>query len=95
MVHTYIHDFKAIRYYTIFISILSGQVVPHYYLSVDLDLTELLALRERLNGTIKAGSGGRELSVLDFLMKAAALAMKLVGQGTHPDTATSYIHTCT
>ena len=58
---------------------------------MDLDLTELLALRERLNGTIKAGSGGRELSVLDFLMKAAALAMKQVGQGTYSGAST-YIH---
>ena len=74
------------------------QVVPHYYLSVDLDLTELLALRGRLNGTIKAGSGGRELSVLDFLVKAAALAMKQVGQGAHSGAntliQTFILHAC-
>eukprot|EP01036_Dinobryon_divergens_P029633 gene29633-38756_t len=59
-------------------------VVPHYYLSVDLDLTELLALRAKLNGTIKSGSGGRELSVLDFLVKAAALAVKQVAWRVSP-----------
>lgn len=52
-------------------------MVPHYYLSVELDLTALLALREQLNSSIRSGKG-KEISVLDFFVKASALAMKQV-----------------
>jgi pyruvate dehydrogenase E2 component (dihydrolipoamide acetyltransferase) len=43
------------------------QVVPHYYLSVDLNLSKLLAMRADLGGS---------LDTTTFFMKAAASAMK-------------------
>ena len=48
------------------------QQVPHYYLSVELNLTKLILLRNELNGS--KGS----LSVLDFIVKASALAVNQV-----------------
>jgi len=58
---------------------LAKQVVPHYYLSVELNLTQLLAMREALNATNNKSKDTQEgLSVLDFLVKASALAMKQV-----------------
>jgi pyruvate dehydrogenase E2 component (dihydrolipoamide acetyltransferase) len=54
------------------------QNVPHYYLSVDLNLSRVIQLREDLN---KAAAGDTEavrVSVLDFFVKASALAMKKV-----------------
>lgn len=50
------------------------QQVPHYYLSVELNLAKLLTLREELNKS----SNGVELSVLDFIVKASALAVEQV-----------------
>jgi len=52
---------------------MAKQTVPHYYLTVDLQLGKLLELRETLN---KGEEGS--LSVNDFLLKAAALASKKV-----------------
>ena len=52
----------------------SMQQVPHYYLSVELNLSNLLALRESLNGSKNKGKGP-DLSVLDFFVKASALAV--------------------
>ena len=57
------------------------QSVPHYYLSVELNLSKLMALREQLNqGTGGGGKGGNggDVSVLDLMVKASALAMKQV-----------------
>jgi pyruvate dehydrogenase E2 component (dihydrolipoamide acetyltransferase) len=67
---------------------LSKQLVPHYYLSIDLDLTELLLFREELNAKYATKSSNKKgekeeekdggLSVIDFFVKAAALSMKQV-----------------
>ena len=59
------------------------QSVPHYYLSVELNLGKLLKLREELNAAAAPAKGGKGaadggLSVLDFMVKASALAMKQV-----------------
>ena len=59
------------------------QSVPHYYLSVELNLTKLMLLREELNQGQGGGGGGKggiggDVSVLDMLVKASALAMKQV-----------------
>jgi pyruvate dehydrogenase E2 component (dihydrolipoamide acetyltransferase) len=66
------------------------QVVPHYYLSVDLNLSELLKVRASFNAQAAAAKkkGGVELSVQDFLVKAAALAMQQV-----PDVNGSWMDT--
>ncbi len=48
--------------------------IPHYYLTIDCRLDELAALRGRLNERAPKVSGYK-LSVNDFLIKAAALAL--------------------
>lgn len=53
----------------------SKQQVPHYYLTVDIELTNLLAARDDINTILGEGD---EVSVNDMLMKAAALATKTV-----------------
>lgn len=60
--------------------------VPHYYLSVDINLEKVLAMREALNGSGSGSGGGGKgseetrIGVLDFFVKASALAMKKVCQ---------------
>ena len=48
--------------------------MPHYYLSVDLELDALLSLRETLNASLPEEE---QLTVNDLMLKAAALAMKV------------------
>jgi pyruvate dehydrogenase E2 component (dihydrolipoamide acetyltransferase) len=68
------------------------QHIPHYYLSVELDLSKLLKLRDSLN----AGAGKEDvrLSVLDFFVKASALAMKKIpdANGAWMDTFVRRYH---
>jgi len=60
------------------------QSVPHYYLSIELNLSNVMKLRSDLNSKLSSVATGRkdrpsaQLSVLDFLVKASALAMKQV-----------------
>lgn len=56
----------------------SKQTVPHYYLTVNLKVDELLQLRERFNSML--AKENVKLSVNDFIVKAAALACKKVPQ---------------
>ena len=56
------------------------QSVPHYYLSVELNLSKLMALREELN---RGGGKEGDVSVLDMMVKASALAMKQVSPLAH------------
>ena len=51
----------------------SKQEVPHFYLTVDCVLDTLLAARKSLNAK---ANGEYKLSVNDFIMKAAAMALK-------------------
>ena len=51
------------------------QTVPHFYLTVDCEIDALLALRKQLNE--RAGADYK-LSVNDFVIKAAALALRKV-----------------
>jgi pyruvate dehydrogenase E2 component (dihydrolipoamide acetyltransferase) len=53
----------------------SKQTVPHFYLSVDCGLDALLALRKELN---ERPGADYKLSVNDFVIKAAALALRKV-----------------
>jgi pyruvate dehydrogenase E2 component (dihydrolipoamide acetyltransferase) len=53
----------------------SKQTVPHFYLSVDCTLDALLALRKGLN---ERPGADYKLSVNDFVIKAAALALRKV-----------------
>jgi pyruvate dehydrogenase E2 component (dihydrolipoamide acetyltransferase) len=53
--------------------------IPHFYLSIDVALDALLALRSELNAKApKEGAGAYKLSVNDFIIKAAALALRRV-----------------
>ncbi len=56
----------------------SKQTIPHFYVSVDVTLDNLLALRERLNLQApkdKEGKPAWKVSVNDFIIKAMAMAL--------------------
>lgn len=54
------------------------QEVPHYYLSVEVNLEKLMALRDMLNEQTGTKENAAPLAVSDFVIKAAASAMKTV-----------------
>ena len=54
----------------------SKQTVPHFYLSVDCQLDELLEIRKKVNDSNPA----LKISVNDFVIKASALALRDVPQ---------------
>jgi pyruvate dehydrogenase E2 component (dihydrolipoamide acetyltransferase) len=55
------------------------QTIPHYYLSIDCRIDELLHSRERMNAAAPAsGPRAYKLSVNDFIIKAMALALQEV-----------------
>ncbi len=55
------------------------QTVPHYYLSIDCRIDALLKMREELNGRSDEKAGDSyKISVNDFIIKAAALALRKV-----------------
>jgi pyruvate dehydrogenase E2 component (dihydrolipoamide acetyltransferase) len=57
----------------------SKQTVPHFYLSLDCRLDELLKARERINAASpKDGPKAYKVSVNDFVIKALALALQRV-----------------
>ena len=56
----------------------SKQHVPHFYVTVDIGLDNLLGLRERLNAQApkdKEGKSAWKISVNDFVIKAMAMAL--------------------
>ncbi|MGH6870959.1 MAG: pyruvate dehydrogenase complex dihydrolipoamide acetyltransferase [Rhizomicrobium sp.] len=52
-------------------------LIPHFYLTIDCNIDELLATRARLNERAPK-EGGYKLSVNDFVVKACALALMRV-----------------
>jgi pyruvate dehydrogenase E2 component (dihydrolipoamide acetyltransferase) len=50
----------------------SKQTIPHFYLTVDCQIDELLKMRKRINAT------GLKVSVNDFVVRAVALALREV-----------------
>jgi pyruvate dehydrogenase E2 component (dihydrolipoamide acetyltransferase) len=55
------------------------QTIPHFYVSMDIELDALLKLRAELNAkSAKDGPGAYRLSVNDFLIKAAALTLRRI-----------------
>ncbi|AOF88426.1 pyruvate dehydrogenase complex dihydrolipoamide acetyltransferase [Sinorhizobium sp. RAC02] len=56
----------------------SKQTIPHFYVSVDVELDALLALRAQINGSApeKDGKPAYKLSVNDMVIKAMALALR-------------------
>ncbi|KAM9221081.1 dihydrolipoyllysine-residue acetyltransferase component of pyruvate dehydrogenase complex, mitochondrial isoform 1-T1 [Dugong dugon] len=63
----------------------SKQTIPHYYLSIDVNMGEVLSVRKELNKTLE-GSG--KISVNDFIIKASALACLKV-----PEANSSWLDT--
>jgi pyruvate dehydrogenase E2 component (dihydrolipoamide acetyltransferase) len=55
------------------------QTIPHYYLTVDSCVDNLMELRGQLNA-LQEASGGKRISVNDLVLKAAALALRKVPQ---------------
>ncbi|XP_064473492.1 dihydrolipoyllysine-residue acetyltransferase component of pyruvate dehydrogenase complex, mitochondrial-like isoform X1 [Ornithodoros turicata] len=55
-------------------AVMSKQTIPHYYLTVDVTMDTVMRLRDELNETLKRDKV--QLSVNDFVIKAAALACK-------------------
>ena len=60
-------------------------LIPHYYLTIDCDIGQLMQLRARLNEKSPKGEGAYKLSVNDFVLKAAAAALM-----KHPDVNASW-----
>src|SRR5437773_697925 len=61
---------------------LSKQTIPHFYLTVECRIDELLRARERMNKAApKDGPRAYKLSVNDFVIKAMALALAQVPAG--------------
>jgi pyruvate dehydrogenase E2 component (dihydrolipoyllysine-residue acetyltransferase) len=61
----------------------SIQTIPHFYLTVDCDISKLLAAREEINAAApkdKEGKPAYKLSVNDFVIKALALALQRAPQ---------------
>ncbi|KAK4874590.1 hypothetical protein RN001_013950 [Aquatica leii] len=56
----------------------SKQGVPHYYVTVEINVDNLLALRQKVNK--KYEKAGVKVSVNDFVIKATAMASKKVPQ---------------
>ena len=55
------------------------QTIPHFYVSIDIELDALLAMRGELNArSPKEGPGAFKLSVNDMLIKACAVVLRRV-----------------
>ena len=54
------------------------QQQPHFYISIDCEIDALLKARQELNARAPEGKGGYKLSVNDFVIRAAALALRKV-----------------
>jgi pyruvate dehydrogenase E2 component (dihydrolipoamide acetyltransferase) len=63
-------------------------IAPHYYLTIDCRIDELLGARARLNAASPKAEGAYKLSVNDFVVKAAALDLMRV-----PDVNASWTET--
>ncbi|MCB9928519.1 MAG: 2-oxo acid dehydrogenase subunit E2 [Alphaproteobacteria bacterium] len=61
----------------------SKQTVPHFYLTVDVELDNLLEVRKQINANAPEGV---KVSVNDFVIKAAAMALMRV-----PDANAAYV----
>jgi Pyruvate/2-oxoglutarate dehydrogenase complex, dihydrolipoamide acyltransferase (E2) component, and related enzymes len=52
----------------------SKSTVPHFYIGNDIDMTDVLLVRQQLNAN--AGEGATKVSVNDLIVKACALALE-------------------
>ena len=73
----------------------SKQTIPHFYVTVDIALDNLLALRERLNLQApkdKEGKPAWKVSVNDFVIKAMAMALVKVPDANVSWTESAMVH---
>jgi len=63
----------------------SKQTIPHYYLTADIEMDEVLKVRKTFNDKFVKDSSSSKLSVNDFIIKASALACMKV-----PETNSSW-----
>jgi len=54
----------------------SKQTVPHYYLTIDVDIAPLADARKAMNAELEAA--GKKVSLNDLIIKAAAVALRRV-----------------
>ena len=54
----------------------SKQTIPHFYVSSEIDMTDLLVMRQTLNANL--GEAGVKVTVNDLIMKACALALEKI-----------------
>jgi len=54
----------------------SKQELPHYYVTVDINMDKVMKLREVFNKTLADKDKGAKLSVNDFIIKGVACALK-------------------
>jgi pyruvate dehydrogenase E2 component (dihydrolipoamide acetyltransferase) len=52
----------------------SKQTIPHFYVSSEVDMTDVLAMRQTLNASV--GEDGVKVTVNDLIVKACALALE-------------------
>uniref|UniRef100_A0A8C1JXL9 Acetyltransferase component of pyruvate dehydrogenase complex n=1 Tax=Cyprinus carpio TaxID=7962 RepID=A0A8C1JXL9_CYPCA len=70
----------------------SKQTIPHYYLSIDVNMDQVLELRKELNAEVKADN--IKLSVNDFIIKASSLACLKVPEANSSWMDTVIRHKC-
>jgi pyruvate dehydrogenase E2 component (dihydrolipoamide acetyltransferase) len=71
------------------------QTIPHFYVTVDIALDNLLALRERLNLQAPKDKDGKpawKVSVNDFIIKAMAMALMKVPDANVSWTESAMVH---
>src|SRR5262249_53678076 len=57
------------------------QTIPHFYLTADVEIGRLLALREEVNNAAlkdKSGTAALKISINDFIIKAWAVALQRI-----------------
>lgn len=66
----------------------SKRDIPHYYLTIDCDVDAIRDVRRKLNESAPEGEGGYKLSLNDFVVRAAALALR-----RHPECNATWTDT--
>ena len=66
----------------------SKQTVPHFYLTVDVNMDAVNATRARMNALLEKEKNGKKISVNDFVVKASAAALRAV-----PEVNSSWMDT--
>jgi pyruvate dehydrogenase E2 component (dihydrolipoamide acetyltransferase) len=67
-------DLTNMRKRIVAVTVESKQQVPHFYVTTEVDVEALLALRQQLNGNLPDGAA--KISVNDLIVKAAALTLR-------------------